>query len=81
MSDRTASLVVGGFLLLLSVGTAMGAVSLGSFLSSSASGYAEGSYLVYNSVFEILSFLLALAGAYFFYESGKAARLSPRPVK
>jgi hypothetical protein len=72
MSDRAASLIAGGFLPLLSLGIVMGAVSLGTHRSPSAGGYARGSYLVYNFAFETSALLLAMAGAYFFYESGKS---------
>jgi len=73
MSDRTAALAVGVFFILLSIGTAMGSVSLGTYERTTQSGYVQGSYLVYNSLFQALALLLALAGGYFFYQSGKSA--------
>ncbi len=79
MSDRDSALAVGVFLVLLSLGTAIGAVSLGTFQRITAGGSASGSYLVYNPFFEALSLLLALGGGYFFYQSGKSVGvLTPR---
>ncbi len=82
MSERNTALAVGIFLILLSLGTAMGAVSLGTYQRTTTGGAVSGSYLVYNSFFEALSLLLALAGGYFLYESGKSAvALTPSAKK
>jgi len=72
---------VGVFFILLSVGTAMGSVSLGTYKRSVQGGYVSGSYLVYNSTFQALALLLALAGGYFSYQSGKSAHISQSPVR
>lgn len=74
MSDRVVWSAMGTIFVLLSTATAMGAVSLGTYQKSSVSYMVSGPYLAYNPFFGVLALLLALAGGYFFYESGKSSR-------
>jgi hypothetical protein len=78
MQDRTAYLLLGVFLVLLGVGSAMGAVSLGTINEVTQGGYVQGSYLVYNPVFEAVSILLVASGMICAYYAGKSALPAPK---
>ena len=74
MEDRTAYLVLGAFLTLLGIWSAMGAVSLGTINEVTQGGYLQGSFLLYNQLYELVSILLAALGMICAYYAGKFAR-------
>ncbi len=69
MLKINAYFVTGVFFILLSLVTASGSVSLGTYQTQSQSGIVSGSYLVYNPFFEGLAVVLAAVGVYFIYRS------------
>jgi hypothetical protein len=60
-------IVIGVFLLLLTIVTAMGAVSLGAFNTL----HTNGAYLVDSPFFEFLALVFAGLGGYFLYRAGQ----------
>ena len=66
-----AYFVVGAAVVLLSLVTASGSVSLGHYQSYSQSRQISGSYLVYSPLFGGLALALAAAGIYLVYQSGR----------
>lgn len=73
MEDKTGYMLLGAFLTLLGIWSAMGAVSLGTINRVTQGGYVQGSYLVYNPIFEVVSILLVASGMTCSYFAGKSA--------
>jgi hypothetical protein len=63
------NIALGAFFLLLAIGAAMGAVSLG--VVNATPNTTGGAYLVYSPLYEFLAVVLAGLGGYFLYNSGK----------
>jgi DNA-binding HxlR family transcriptional regulator len=65
-------LVIAGFIfILMGIGAAMGAVSLGTYQFTTSSGSSAGSYLVYNPFYELLGIFFAGCGGGLLYFTGK----------
>jgi len=73
MRDRDLPLVVGIGLILFSIVTGMGSISLGTYPVQSPIGVSYGSYLVTNYLIVLISVAIASAGIFLLYTAGKAA--------
>jgi hypothetical protein len=81
MEDKTGYLIIGAFLAILGIWSAMGAVSLGTINKVTTGGSVQGSYLVYNPIFEMVSILLVALGMMCAYYAAKSTHpaLTPTP--